>query len=98
MKDVGTSGRTVLFVSHHMAAVKKLCNNAILLNKGRIQTIGDADYIANIYNQASMDGSDENASGAEFPMVNHRFGIHLEAVTTRILLEEEHAHLRIDVG
>ncbi len=34
-------GRTVLFVSHNMAAVKTLCNRAILLNNGGIEHIGE---------------------------------------------------------
>lgn len=37
MQDVSREeGRTVLFVSHNMAAISKLCNKGILLNSGRI--------------------------------------------------------------
>jgi lipopolysaccharide transport system ATP-binding protein len=36
MGDVARSGRTVLFVSHNMAAVAALCNRAILLRGGRV--------------------------------------------------------------
>lgn len=36
MQDVGKSGRTILFVSHNMPAVKALCTRAILLNEGRL--------------------------------------------------------------
>jgi len=35
MKDVSKSGRTVLFVSHNMAVVRKLCNRTILLDHGQ---------------------------------------------------------------
>ena len=41
MKDVAHSGRTVLFVSHHMHSVSALCNKAIYLEKGGIKFIGD---------------------------------------------------------
>jgi len=34
MKNVAESGRTVIFVSHNLAAVKTLCNKAILLKNG----------------------------------------------------------------
>lgn len=34
MKEVAGEGRTVLFVSHNMAAVKSLCNRVIVLNQG----------------------------------------------------------------
>jgi lipopolysaccharide transport system ATP-binding protein len=38
MSDVSShNGTTVLFVSHNIAAVRKLCTRAILLNKGRIE-------------------------------------------------------------
>ena len=40
MKDVGRHGRTVLFVSHNMPAVSRLCDRAILMNKGRVQFDG----------------------------------------------------------
>ncbi|WP_443938131.1 ABC transporter ATP-binding protein [Pedobacter sp. MW01-1-1] len=37
MKDVSTGeGRTVLFVSHNMEAIKKLCTNALLLSNGQL--------------------------------------------------------------
>lgn len=37
MKDVSSSeGRTVLFVSHNLAAIKNLCNNVILLEQGKM--------------------------------------------------------------
>jgi len=36
MKDVSAEGRTVLFVSHNMEAVKNLCDRAILLEQGKI--------------------------------------------------------------
>jgi lipopolysaccharide transport system ATP-binding protein len=49
MEDVGKEGRTVLFVSHNMAAVKTLCNSAILLNNGNLKSIGNSQKIINQY-------------------------------------------------
>ena len=40
MEDVAQEGRTVLFVSHNMGAIAKLCDQAILLNEGQITTSG----------------------------------------------------------
>lgn len=38
MSDISTGqGRTVLFVSHNMAAVKSLCNKGVLLEKGELK-------------------------------------------------------------
>jgi lipopolysaccharide transport system ATP-binding protein len=40
MGDVTKSGRTVLFVSHNMAAVQGLCMRAILIERGRLAAAG----------------------------------------------------------
>ncbi|TWT55863.1 ABC transporter ATP-binding protein [Allorhodopirellula solitaria] len=40
MQDVSSSGRTVIFVSHNLAAIGTLCSRAIVLSKGAIQASG----------------------------------------------------------
>jgi lipopolysaccharide transport system ATP-binding protein len=50
MQDVSKGGgRTVLFVSHNMAAVKSLCGKGIILEKGIIKEIGTADHCVGKY-------------------------------------------------
>jgi lipopolysaccharide transport system ATP-binding protein len=49
MGDVAKEGRTVLFVSHNMAAVTKLCNRAILLDAGSMITQGTPMEIVSTY-------------------------------------------------
>ncbi len=49
MQDVAGQGRTVLFVSHNMATITKLCNKAIYLKVGRVQHIGFTDDIVHQY-------------------------------------------------
>jgi lipopolysaccharide transport system ATP-binding protein len=49
MQDVGKSGRTVLFVSHNMPAVARLCPRAILLNEGRVAADGPAPQVISTY-------------------------------------------------
>lgn len=44
-------GVTVLFVSHSLAQVKRLCNKAILLEKGRIIASGDIEEVSKIYEE-----------------------------------------------
>ncbi|MCA1632233.1 MAG: ABC transporter ATP-binding protein [Acidobacteria bacterium] len=51
MGDVARAGRTVLFVSHNMTAVRSLCERVLWLDKGRIIEDGDADRIIPIYTQ-----------------------------------------------
>jgi lipopolysaccharide transport system ATP-binding protein len=45
MQDVSKHGRTILFVSHNMAAVSKLCSQCALLDGGRLKMIGPTDAI-----------------------------------------------------
>jgi len=50
MQDLSTGqGRTVLFVSHQMNAVKQLCNSGIILNNGLITATGKMDEIIEKY-------------------------------------------------
>jgi lipopolysaccharide transport system ATP-binding protein len=49
MKDATKVGRTVLFVSHNMAAVSNLCSKAIYMQDGQIVKIGDCDEVIEHY-------------------------------------------------
>jgi len=53
MKDVAGRGRTVLFVSHNMAAVVNLCSTALRLSKGGIHACGTPEKVINDYLQVS---------------------------------------------
>lgn len=53
MKDVSSSGRTILFVSHNVTAVQGLCNKAAFLQKGNLIKYGEVgdvlhDYMSSI--------------------------------------------------
>lgn len=55
MNEVSRSnGKTILFVSHNLSAVKQLCTKAFLLHNGRISKEGKADDIVNMYVQQSL--------------------------------------------
>ncbi|OGG44706.1 hypothetical protein A2841_01900, partial [Candidatus Kaiserbacteria bacterium RIFCSPHIGHO2_01_FULL_48_10] len=49
MEDVARGGRTVLFVSHNMAAVSQLCTRAILLEGGVIRQSGQPEQVISSY-------------------------------------------------
>lgn len=53
MGDVGREGRTVLFVSHNMAAVQSLCNSATWLDEGMIRAVGPVDSVVADYLMAA---------------------------------------------
>ena len=67
MKSVARSGRTVLFVSHNMAAVVSLCNQAILLKGGQLQMAGDTIEVAARYAEAMRMGPALTAITAASP-------------------------------
>jgi lipopolysaccharide transport system ATP-binding protein len=49
MQEVTGEGRTVLFVSHNLSAVSKLCSRSMLLAKGRKVTEGPTEEVINTY-------------------------------------------------
>ncbi len=64
MQDVSQGGgRTVLFVSHNMAAVKKLCKNGILLENGTLRYAGRIQDVVKEY----IGGDTKTVNKVEFP-------------------------------
>lgn len=49
MGDIAGEGRTVIFVSHNMPAVKSLCHRAILIDQGSIEHDGPAAEVVQHY-------------------------------------------------
>jgi lipopolysaccharide transport system ATP-binding protein len=49
MNDVARTGKTVIFVSHNMAAINKLCQRAIWLAEGSLQKDGTTVHVTNQY-------------------------------------------------
>jgi len=49
MSEVAESGRTVIFVSHNMGAIKNLCTRAVLLDGGKVLADGDVDNVVQEY-------------------------------------------------
>lgn len=50
MDDVAKDGRTVLFVSHNMGAITRLCQRAIWLDEGKVVMDGVSNEVVNGYN------------------------------------------------
>ncbi|TWU06959.1 Teichoic acids export ATP-binding protein TagH [Symmachiella macrocystis] len=49
MKDVSNTGRTVLFVSHHMAAVRQLCDRGIIIDSGTVTADETINSVVDTY-------------------------------------------------
>ena len=54
MQDVGQQGRSVLFVSHNMPAITRLCERVLLLDGGRLIKDGAANDVVNAYLQSGV--------------------------------------------
>lgn len=91
MDDVGKEGRTVLFVSHNMAMIDKLCLKTLFLEKGDVKHYGSVAEGLKLYNsQLSMNNNNLNIrifsqayemglSNPNIKLIDHKDGIDLEA-------------------
>ncbi len=59
MEDVSESGRTILFVSHNMGAIRNLCKKCILLNQGEILYNGSVEEATSRYLSPSTTLADQ---------------------------------------
>ncbi|MDH5693534.1 MAG: ABC transporter ATP-binding protein [Gammaproteobacteria bacterium] len=58
MGDVARGGRTVLFVSHNLTALRNLCHSGLLLENGRPTAMGDINGVLNSYSASRASGND----------------------------------------
>lgn len=65
MDDVAHSGRTILFVSHNMAAVESLCSKTLLIEKGHAVAFGDTRSVIDQYL------SGESVASADIDLSSH---------------------------
>lgn len=90
METVSGQGRTLLFVSHNMAAINKLCSRAFLLKSGRITQDSDPARVSNDYFKANKTSGDEgfppfvDESGNEIRLKSLKIstGLQGETITT----------------
>ncbi len=95
-------GRTVLYVSHNMETIRRLCNRCIVLDEGRIIFDGDVDQAISVYT-----GIQENLKGRyrysnlfrPYGRFSNRFSFEtLDVVGKEIPLFQEHEHIHFRVG
>lgn len=83
MKDVSSNeGRTVIFVSHNMGAVKSLCNVGLLMNKGQLEFVGGIEDTVSSYLNINIESrkyistmliDDKDVSFKEISVMNSKF-------------------------
>lgn len=57
MEDVSKGGRTILFVSHQMDAVQRLCNKGLLLEHGQLAATGSMNDVIHAYTSSGSSGN-----------------------------------------
>jgi ABC-type polysaccharide/polyol phosphate transport system ATPase subunit len=57
-------GRTILFVTHDMSSVRRFCHRAVLLERGRIEMIGEPAEVGRAYTELNFAEAEEPAAGA----------------------------------
>jgi len=68
MANVAASGRTILFVSHNMAAIRNICHSALLLGSGVVEFAGRCEDVLKNYRQPRIANSDFASAIAALPV------------------------------
>lgn len=93
MGEVAQQGRTILFVSHNMGAIKRLCQRAIFLHAGRVQDDGDAVQVVKSYLQGGLNASQAERVWPDVELAPGNDQVRLQAVRVR----DAHGRLTPDV-
>lgn len=67
MEDVTRSGRTILFVSHNMSAITRMCSRALWIDQGKLAFSGPAEEVVYRYLGSSATASTDLAGYLEKP-------------------------------
>jgi homopolymeric O-antigen transport system ATP-binding protein len=57
MSDVARGGRTILFVSHHMNQIRRLCQRVMWIDNGKVREVGPTAEVSCAYETAIARGS-----------------------------------------
>ena len=71
MEDLRSGGRTVIFVSHNMAAVENLCTRCVWIDGGRVREDGDPRTVIQSY-MATF--ADAQQASSDLSTITHRHG------------------------
>jgi lipopolysaccharide transport system ATP-binding protein len=79
MQQVSEGGRTVLFVSHNIAAVRMLCTKGLLMKDGMVSKFDDIEPVTAAYMSASTE--EDTAHTVEIPKASSRHDVWMESVS-----------------
>lgn len=85
MKEVASSGKTIIYVSHNMGTIRQLCDRVVVLNKGKVEFDGDVEDGINIYDKNDKLGKKTEIDVSE---VKREFSIKQYAKFMKVNLEK----------
>jgi lipopolysaccharide transport system ATP-binding protein len=101
MSEVAEAGRTVLFVSHNMAAVQKLCPRSILLRGGQVEMDAETQSVIREYtNASSCKAGNFNISGRHNNPIKVKVlnaWLHREGMQTDTFIFDDMAELFLEI-
>src|SRR5271156_4745085 len=62
MQDISKSGRTIVFVSHQMNQIRRLCERVIWIDAGQLFKDGRAEIVISAYEQSSMSAASRGSA------------------------------------
>ncbi|MEO0368173.1 MAG: ABC transporter ATP-binding protein [Pseudomonadota bacterium] len=68
LDELGDNGRTVVFVSHNLSLVNKLCNKGMYLERGLLKHHADMHLVSNAYAAGRLDTRDGSLDGFTGPL------------------------------
>jgi lipopolysaccharide transport system ATP-binding protein len=84
MQEVGREGRTILFVSHNMAAVEQLCDRTLYLDRGIVKAQGRTADVITAYQTESLP-----PAGSDVDLSQHAARVTKSgAIITRLILRD----------
>jgi lipopolysaccharide transport system ATP-binding protein len=95
-------GRTVLFVSHNMDAIQKLCNNSLLIENGKIELFSTSENIINAY----LSSRKSNISNLFLNELTNRMGsqkfiftaVNINGLNDQIVIVKTNSNVEIDIA
>lgn len=89
------SGKTTILVTHDMAAVKKYCNKAVLIENGLVKALGTPEDVANQYsvdNAVQMASHDSSSQGLKTEIIKD---LKVELLSPQVMNQDEEVSFKV---
>lgn len=99
MKDVSQGGgRTVLFVSHNMNAIKTLCNSGVVLKNGLVDFIGTAEKSVEKYLASETSSTNYHKDNSKSPIyISEAFVCDDNGTENGLFSTSQHVNIRLKI-